>query len=256
MSVFLINMSVWKKINIHDPNLIENPIKLMVLHWKNIHKIIATVLLIVSFISINPTMAEEAKIEKINNAVKLNLKNEKPAVLEKSKPVIVPGESTIQRQAREQAEAEVKAKAEADRLRIEAESAPKRNTISREKRVYNDPSNFDAIYMRAEDRYGVDWRILKAVHYIETGGSGSTSRSSYAGAQGPMQFLPSTWRRYGVDGNGDGVADITNVEDAIYSAAAYLQVCGNPDVKKALWGYNPSSAYFRKVMDVAASLGY
>jgi membrane-bound lytic murein transglycosylase B len=166
---------------------------------------------------------------------------------------IVPGESQVQRTERENAEAQAKARAEAEaRAQLAAAS---RNTVTRERRVYNDPSNFDSIYARAEAAYGVDARLLRAVHMVETGGSGSTSRTSYAGAQGPMQFLPSTWRHYGVDANGDGVADINNVEDAIFSAAKYLKACGYPDVRKALWGYNPSTSYYNKVMSYAHSYG-
>ncbi len=173
-------------------------------------------------------------------------------------PVIVPGESLADKQAREAAEkaaAEAKA-ASLAKAKADAEAAAQRNTVSRERRVYSDPSNFDEIYQRASWSVGgLDPRLLKAIHQVETGGSGSTSRTSYAGAQGPMQFLPSTWSRYGVDGNGDGVADINNVEDAIFTAAKYLKACGYPDIKKALWGYNPSTAYYNKVISIAHSYG-
>jgi len=177
---------------------------------------------------------------------------------------IMPGESLEQRTLREQAqalaaqkaEAEAKARAQAQVQAQAQQNQKQRETISREKRVYADPSDFDQIYRRAQDAYGVDARILKAVHTVETGRSGSTRITSYAGAQGPMQFLPSTWKRYGVDANGDGSADITNVEDAIFAAAKYLKACGYPDVKKALWGYNPSQSYYNKVMNVAHSLGF
>lgn len=163
-------------------------------------------------------------------------------------PQIIPGESALQkaeREAREKVEAEAKAQAE----------AKQRETVSREKRVYNDPSNFGEIYERAGAAFGVDPRLLEAIHQVETGKSGSTSRHSFAGATGPMQFLPSTFRHYGVDGNGDGIKDVTNVEDAIFAAASYLKACGYPDVRKALWGYNPSQSYYNKVVSVARSIG-
>ncbi len=183
-------------------------------------------------------------------------------------PTIQPGESIEQKITREKAEADAKAKADADsRTKAKAEAAriaaekaaqAQRNVVARESqtRVVADPSNFDEIYAAAGAAYGVDPRILKAVHTVETGRSGSTAVTSYANAQGPMQFLPSTWRSYGVDGNGDGRADITNVSDAIFAAAKYLKACGYPDVKKALWGYNPSQAYYNKVMNVAHSFGF
>jgi len=161
-------------------------------------------------------------------------------------PAIVPGESQDQIAARVAAEAAL------------AASAAKPKKVVSAMRVYNDPSSFDGIYQSAGAAYGIDWRILKAVHYVETGGSGSTTKRNPSGATGPMQFIPSTWRHYGVDGNGDGVVDITNVSDSIYAAANYLAASGGAanGYKTALWSYNPSDSYFRKVMEVARSLGF
>jgi len=175
--------------------------------------------------------------------------------IESEKAKIVPGESTIQREIREKAEAEARARAEA-KAREDAMNASKVIKTSAKTVAYNDPSDFEALYAKAEAATGVDRRIIQAVHYVETGCSGSTSKKSYANAQGPMQFLPSTWKGHGVDGNGDGVADINNVEDAILSGAYYLKACGGSNVQRALWGYNPSQAYYNKVMKVARSLGY
>lgn len=159
---------------------------------------------------------------------------------------ITPGESTVDRETRLQAEA----KAKADAL-----AKISRNTVTRERRVYTDPSNFDVIYIAAGNRFGVSPSLLKAIHTVETGASGSTDRSNPSGATGPMQFLPSTFRAHAVDGNGDGIKDVTNVEDAIFSAAKYLVDCGYPDMKKALWGYNPSTRYYNKVIKLAESFG-
>ncbi len=71
---------------------------------------------------------------------------------------------------------------------------------------------------------------------------------------GPMQFLPSTWREYGVDGNKDGMANIMDPEDAIPAAASYLEAGGAPDDwYAALYTYNHAGWYVRKVLGVAES---
>src|SRR5688500_15671524 len=71
---------------------------------------------------------------------------------------------------------------------------------------------------------GLDWPVLAAIHKVETGfGTGRVTSSK--GAEGPMQFMPATWAAYGVDGDGDGRAHVSNVVDAVFGAAALL--CAN-----------------------------
>lgn len=121
----------------------------------------------------------------------------------------------------------------------------------------NDKTGFDFIYKQASEKYGIPWEVLSAVHMVETGRRGDTSIGSYAGAVGPMQFLPATFRAYGVDGDGDGVARITDSDDAIYSAANYLRASGGTtDIRRGLFAYNRSTAYVNKVLGIAYSLGY
>lgn len=71
-------------------------------------------------------------------------------------------------------------------------------------------------------------------------------------AVGPMQFLPSTWRRFGTDGDGDGVADPQNVFDAAVSAGVYLCRSGpldsEPRLRAALLTYNRSNPYVDSVL--------
>lgn len=119
-----------------------------------------------------------------------------------------------------------------------------------------DPANFRDLYKAAGAKYGVDWKIIEAVHQVESGKSGSTARTSYAGAQGPMQFMPGTWRAYGEDADGDGVANANNVTDAIYGAAHLLAAGGAAEgnVHDALFNYNHAEWYVTKVMDVANSI--
>lgn len=116
--------------------------------------------------------------------------------------------------------------------------------------------NYIGLYKDAANRYGIPWNVLAAVHYVESGASGSTDRSSYAGATGPMQFMPGTWRTWGVDGNGDGTADATDVTDAIYGAANLLAAGGAAEgnVDGALFNYNHAQWYVDKVNEVANSI--
>ena len=99
--------------------------------------------------------------------------------------------------------------------------------------------------------FGPDWYILAAVGKVESN-HGQNPGTSYAGAMGPMQFMPSTWETSGVDGNGDGVANVMDPEDAIPAAARYLQVGGAPqDWYRALYSYNHADWYVKKVLAVA-----
>ena len=67
--------------------------------------------------------------------------------------------------------------------------------------------------------------------------------------------MPGTWRMYGTDANGDGVADPYDPEDAIFSAARYLDAAGiEQDVRKAVWAYNHANWYVNDVLRMAASI--
>jgi peptidoglycan hydrolase CwlO-like protein len=99
--------------------------------------------------------------------------------------------------------------------------------------------------------FGPDWYILAAVGKVESN-HGQTMGPSSAGAMGPMQFMPTTWEASGVDGNGDGVANVMDPEDAIPAAASYLQEGGAPqDWYRALYSYNHADWYVKKVLAVA-----
>jgi hypothetical protein len=92
-------------------------------------------------------------------------------------------------------------------------------------------------YERASHRFDVPWTLLAAVHFMETK-FGRVVSPSWAGAQGPMQFLPSTWDAFGMGG------DIYDTRDAILGAANYLSATGSPgDDRAALWAYNPVDYY-------------
>lgn len=93
----------------------------------------------------------------------------------------------------------------------------------------------DQIYTDAGNKFGVPWQILYAIHVVETGQRDGPIASGY-GPQGPMQFLPSTFAVYATDGNGDGVADINNAADAIYTAANYIARHGSVDAALRSYG--------------------
>lgn len=79
-------------------------------------------------------------------------------------------------------------------------------------------------------------------------------------AVGPMQFIPDTWARWGSDGDGDGVADIHQIDDAALSAARYLcHARGSLDSADewiaAIRSYNDDEPYLRRVSDAATHYG-
>lgn len=133
---------------------------------------------------------------------------------------------------------------------------------------------------------GLDWELLAAIGKVESGHAGGgavdehgtthrpilgpvlngdgfarildtdggrwDSDPVYDRAVGPMQFIPSTWARWGVDGNGDGVADPNNIYDAALAAGNYLcadnrSLSDSDDLDRALLSYNPSWDYVRTV---------
>jgi cell wall-associated NlpC family hydrolase len=122
----------------------------------------------------------------------------------------------------------------------------------------NEPMSFDAllsIWQAAGSAYGIPWEVLAAINKVETN-FGQNLGPSSAGAIGWMQFMPSTWARWGMDANGDGVADPDNPTDAIFSAARYLAGCGGQlDIRRAVYCYNHSTRYVNEVMALAAQYG-
>ncbi|HVF33026.1 MAG TPA: hypothetical protein VM933_08315 [Acidimicrobiales bacterium] len=97
-------------------------------------------------------------------------------------------------------------------------------------------------YKAAEADLGVPWYHLAAIHLVETR-MGRIRGNSEANAQGPMQFLPSTWAQYGNGG------DIQSNKDAIAAAGRYLKRNGAPgDMRNAVWNYNHDFRYVDAVL--------
>ncbi|MEV4418353.1 lytic murein transglycosylase [Patulibacter sp. NPDC049589] len=110
------------------------------------------------------------------------------------------------------------------------------------------------IYRAAGDRYGIPWQVLAAINVVETDLGRNPSVSS-AGAQGWMQFMPSTWKTYGVDAVGHGYRDPQNPADAIFAAARYLRASGGgADLRKAIFSYNHSDEYVEAVLSKVRQL--
>ena len=143
------------------------------------------------------------------------------------------------------------------------------------------PEQYIPIYKDAAEAYSIPWTLLAAHHRIETKFSTMDPLLSPVGAEGHMQFMPCTfvgWSYpgcsgglgqvdipeqdktnpetikkhggYGVDGNGDGIADPYDIEDAMFSAAKYLSNSGAVDghYEKAIFNYNRSEKYVQDVL--------
>ena len=110
------------------------------------------------------------------------------------------------------------------------------------------PHRLLALYESAERSFRIPWEVLAAVNFVETR-FGRVLGPSSAGALGPMQFLLSTWERYGKGG------DILDPRDSIFAAARYLRASGGPEnLRGAVFNYNRSDAYVDAVLTYARQM--
>jgi len=110
-------------------------------------------------------------------------------------------------------------------------------------------------------RLGSDGRSSSRIDGPVLDGSGDVAAvpdgaGAWQRATGPLQFIPSTWERWASDGDGDGVSDPHDIDDAAYAAARYLCASGadlatGPGWSTAVFSYNHSTAYVRSVHDAA-----
>jgi hypothetical protein len=122
------------------------------------------------------------------------------------------------------------------------------------------PPEYLRLYLQAAARYGLDWSILAGIGKVECDHGRDPAPActkegavNSAGAGGPMQFLESTWKEYGVSVRGEGPPDRWNAADAIYGAANYLRASGAPgDWRGAIYAYNHAGWYVEEVERWAA----
>jgi hypothetical protein len=119
------------------------------------------------------------------------------------------------------------------------------------------PDSYIELFKDSAARYcpGLSWTVLAAIGQIESA-DGQNMGPSTAGALGPMQFLPSTWREWGIDGFGDtGQPNIMNPFDAVPSAARLLcadgAASGGPGLRDAIFDYNHATWYVNEVLTLA-----
>jgi soluble lytic murein transglycosylase-like protein len=130
-------------------------------------------------------------------------------------------------------------------LRLSAGSKHKKLKLGRRPPL----SDLVSFYSEAQSRFGIGANYLAAIHLVETK-FGRVVNNSVAGAQGPMQFIPSTWSIYGKGG------DIRDPHDAILAAARLLRANGAPGrYGPALRAYNPSGLYVDAVIRYAREIG-
>jgi cell wall-associated NlpC family hydrolase len=119
------------------------------------------------------------------------------------------------------------------------------------------PSNYLALYKKAGQQYGIPWNVLAGIGWVETHhgtlkAPGVLSGENFAHAGGPMQFIPGTWKTFGVDGNNDGKKDRYDPADAIPAAARYLKHGGAPThMRTAIFAYNHLVSYVDNVLSTA-----
>jgi transglycosylase-like protein with SLT domain len=143
------------------------------------------------------------------------------------------------------------AKARIDVTRV----APVNQALSSSYAQATIPPAYLALYRRAAPTCpGLPWTILAGIGTVETG-NGRDVHRSIAGAEGPMQFLPSTWAVWGYDADGDGKANINDPVDAVFSAARYLCAAGagrgGQSLDDAIYAYNHAWWYVREVIEIA-----
>ena len=115
------------------------------------------------------------------------------------------------------------------------------------------PATYLELFHESAARYcpGMSWTVLAAIGQIESGDGANVGPSS-AGAEGPMQFLPSTWQEWGITAFGEpGPPNVMDPYDAVPSAARLLCAAGAgtpAGLPGAILAYNHASWYVAEVL--------
>ena len=118
------------------------------------------------------------------------------------------------------------------------------------------PKSLVTLYQESAEEYcpGMSWTVLAAINEIESG-DGANEGPSSAGALGPMQFIPSTWAEWGIDGFGQtGTPNVMDPLDAVPSAARLLCAAGagkTATLSAAIFAYNHATWYVAEVLALA-----
>lgn len=213
--------------------------------WNLSNKVV--LILILGFLSLltDTIWAKSDRQSFVTANILVDYNSPNPAIITSKRIDIVVGESRFE----EQVKADNRQK-ELDLARL----AQSREVYSRESVARTSGPSINEKRGLVKDiasRNGIDWKILEAVWEVESGKSWDRSVTSYAGAQGPMQFLPSTFRHYAAPG-----ADINSARDSLEAGAKLLALAGaaNGNIDQALFSYNHSGAYVSKVKRVASSI--
>jgi len=120
-------------------------------------------------------------------------------------------------------------------------------------------ASFNALkptWTAAARAFGLKWQVPAAVTQIESG-FGCNMGPSSAGAIGWTQLMPATWRRWGMDADGDHKASPYNSVDSIFSTARYLRASGaRHSYRRALFAYNHAGWYVADVLRRAKLFGF
>jgi membrane-bound lytic murein transglycosylase B len=128
----------------------------------------------------------------------------------------------------------------------------------------------DLQLLREQPACGLGWNTLAGIGAIESGHGRQLNDAGYSTApifgplvgggiraEGPMQFIPSTWARWGADADGDGVKDPNQIDDATLAAARYLCSYGSLTApagwRAAVFGYNHLDSYVAAVAAQASA---